>query len=141
MGVQGCNICTQWVYMSVQCVYTSVLTYQKDATCFLYMSHMRVFLIGNRAKRPGSGRHIDSTKTDECSLRCCFPCSCSSLSVFVSVVVSVGNGFMGSADDAYGVSISTAYDDDDGGVDILLLLVVSMGSLDVDSGMVVCDVG
>ena len=35
--------------------------YQKEATCFLYISHMRVFLMGNNAKRPGSGRHMDST--------------------------------------------------------------------------------
>ena len=57
-------------------------TDQKEATCFLYISHMRVFLMGNRANRPGSGRHIDSTNTD-CSS------STSTLSPIISVVVVV----------------------------------------------------
>ena len=41
-------------------VWGNVVTVQKEATCFLYISHIRWFLIGKSAKRPVSGRHIGS---------------------------------------------------------------------------------
>jgi hypothetical protein len=84
--------------------------------------------MGKRAKRPGSGRHIDSTKTDGSSSSCdgdedCNDRDGSRGDVSISIGVSMG---------AYGVTISTAYEEEL----LLLLLVVPMGSLD---GMSVCE--
>ena len=105
--------------------------------------------MGNKAKRPGSGRHIDSINTDESSSASISSCEdddggdgdcddgngCDGTmrgtkgDGSISIGVSMG---------AYGVTISTAYEDELLLLLLLLLLVVPMGSLD---GRAVCEEG